>query len=136
MRVSLIGAYAAGLFDGEGHICIDKGMGKRYGPYPYLVIGITSACRAVLDWLYDNFGGRIHSKHRKSETKRPCWVWRTSGDSALQFLRSVKEFVITKAQVVELGIKFQETKNQTSTEEKMKLREQIMSLTFGRKYAS
>jgi len=109
-------AYIAGLFDGEGSICIvmSKPSAKRQtsSPSHSLQVGITNTNRDLIDWLHNNLGGYIsdnsHSPSRKRESH--CWAWRVMSNQSKDFLKLIYPFLKVKRRQAELAIQFQETK--------------------------
>lgn len=92
--------YIAGLFDGEGHVCIshdDKRMN----------VGISSCDRRVLDVLHDRFGGHVIEHRRESERQRTLyqWILRKKGEQ-LVFLAAVKPWVMLKEEAVSAAFAF------------------------------
>jgi hypothetical protein len=88
-------AYAAGLFDGEGTICIafvsanpNKSRKAKYARYSLRVsIGQTDV--ESVKWMHDVFGGSLHqSTHKISykDGRSARWNWTLSCNSAAEFL--------------------------------------------------
>lgn len=90
--------YAAGFFDGEG--CVSLGLydngakkGKRV-VRGQLVLANTNL--SVLEWLRDNWGGRIYRK-RDTIERRPQWQWFLGEKHMGAFLDDVLPFLKVKA---------------------------------------
>lgn len=107
-------AYAAGLFDGEGNICVAKYYCDRptkpYMRYQLKVsVGMTHYPTVLA--FYREFGGfvvRNDSAHRKNPLNRVQYNWYAWSGYAHKFLVSVEPYLITKREEALLGIEFQE----------------------------
>lgn len=100
-------AYAAGFFDGEGHIRITK-HSKR-GSYTLQL----SAVQATLDPLplFERvFGGTINRRLVKyRQTPRAIYTWQASSGVAELALRRMLPYLIAKKDEAELALSFRET---------------------------
>lgn len=74
-------AWAAGLFEGEGHISWAKSP-------KYLVIGLTTTDEDVIRKFLDVVGmGAISGPYRNvSDANKPVWKWRAYGVKKVQYL--------------------------------------------------
>lgn len=101
--------YAAGIFDGEGHISVSKATRKRKDgseyPQHWLIIAISNTNLELMEWFIDKFGGS-YRKDREGSI-RTCWCWRLSCLKALKFLDLVSPYLIVKKNQVKLGMDFQ-----------------------------
>lgn len=92
--------YIAGLFDGEGHVCIghdDKRMN----------VGVSSCDRRVLDALHDRFGGHVIEHRRKLLHQRTLYQWvLRKKDEQRTFLEAVKPWVVVKGEAVAAAFAF------------------------------
>ena len=101
--------YAAGLFDGEGWISI-VGIVKRR-EYR-LVVGLTMTDSRPIIFLNDWFGGDDRSDAMyHTYTGKPVYRWVLHATNAMDFLKLIKPFSITKKEKIDLAIEFQERKN-------------------------
>jgi hypothetical protein len=98
--------YAAGLFDGEGFVTIqrEKGNTIRYN----LITGIQMTNRAGIEYLAANFGGKIRKYLHKNPNFLPAYTWVLYGHKAHHFLKTILPFLKVKRQDAEIGIKFVE----------------------------
>lgn len=104
-------AYAAGLIDGEGYIGIEKivrlerkGQPTRY----YLRVTVTQKDGKVMDWLYGNFGGKIHKGNNHNQvTDNWIYWWRIENSPASDFLKQILPFLKIKRNQAEIAIRFQ-----------------------------
>lgn len=105
-------AYAAGFFDGEGHIRIQK-HSARCNTY-MLQASISQATKEPLDWFVNHFGGTIKRrvvsyKHDGRVGKRCQWTWQVSSSMAEAFVRSVLPYIKTKNVELEIALQFRKT---------------------------
>ncbi len=108
-------AYAAGFFDGEGAVMIWRRTGGKRAddglPYHRLHVRIRQCDRRPLDWLAERFGGTVHrSVNAKTATNsREAFDLCMSARSAAWFLRTIRPYVIVKAERIDVALKFQVT---------------------------
>ena len=103
--------YAAGLFDGEGWITLNKWEvpGRDYIRYQ-LFVGIGMVHKPVIDAMHSNFGGNVFVKRPsagQSERTRTGSIWRLSLGPAAAFLEKIVPYLIVKKDEAELAIEFQ-----------------------------
>lgn len=96
-------AYAAGLFDGEGHIAISyRTRGTR------IVFGyrldIANVNRTMLQRIQEWFGGNITLNKRNR-----VYYLLLAGDTADAFLVSIRPYLIAKADEADIAIEFRRT---------------------------
>lgn len=95
-------AYAAGIFDGEGHISLmrlAKPSRKLARPAYGLDVQVTNTDRPVLEFFRDRFGGRVKS-HSMVEGRKPTYRWQVTGKKIDNFLVRVQPYIrIRKLQV-------------------------------------
>lgn len=78
--------YAAGLMDGEGTITLSRRNG---GEFRSPIVSMSSTTYELVQFMKDSFGGCVSSHKTYKSHHKPSWVWKISGDSAINFLRSV-----------------------------------------------
>lgn len=106
MRDSEI-AYAAGFFDGEGHIRIAK-HSKR-GSY-MLQVSAVQATLEPLPIFERLFGGTIHRRVTQYRgTPRAQYTWQASSGAAESALRQMLPFLRTKRDEAEMALEFRAT---------------------------
>jgi hypothetical protein len=113
-------AYCAGFFDGEGHICIAYSKAKiggspksKYARYS-LRVAATQCSGPVIQWMKDNFGGRVYysvGKRSYDDGQYGRWNWELSSARAATFLAAIRPWLIVKAEEADLALKFQATMN-------------------------
>lgn len=104
-------SYAAGIFDGEGCVLIDRHKGKDGRPNVNHMLTVTIGMTDPLlpRFLYDLFGGHVSFNQRDlpGKSRRDFWVWRIKGFRAASCLKAMRPFVKLKAHQVDLAIEFQ-----------------------------
>lgn len=92
-------AYFAGLFDGEGSVClVRRQCEKDATPCYMLEAGVTNTCIAPLLELKHSFGGHI-SENRLDLNhlgKKRCWTWRVDAKKAAKFLTFIFPYLRIK----------------------------------------
>jgi len=99
--------YAAGLFDGEGYVGIDKtsvSSGKARSVHRGVRVIISQKDGRIMNWLKDNFGGNVYSQ--RNGTKYSIYRWRTHAEKADKFLRCIQPYVIIKKPQVDFALDF------------------------------
>ncbi len=98
-------AYAAGFFDGEG--CVAVVVRSRSEKEISLVVTIGQLDNTPLDFLAKNYGGKVnrHAKKYKDEIVY-VYSWCLYGENALSFMRTVRPYLICKAEEVDAALKF------------------------------
>jgi hypothetical protein len=96
--------YAAGLFDGEGFVTIQRLRGKRI--QYNLIVGIKMADDQGINHLAKYFGGSIHKYERENKSYLPITSWTLYGYKACKFLELILPALKVKARVAEVGIIF------------------------------
>jgi len=109
-------AYLAGLIDGEGCIyAVKRGrtLPGRPERFTYcLTLEMAMCSKETIFWVAENFGGRVCVQ--KSRTNRPYYHWRITNDSAVEVLKKVYPFMVTKKQQAALAFKFREVIKQSA----------------------
>lgn len=109
-------AYAAGLFDGEGHIGVRYKSNKncinpkyKYPNY-YLVVTLAQIELAAVNWLHKIFGGSKTwsvTKRSDSDVKFLKATWTLSARQARDFLLIVKPYLKLKDREADIAVSFQ-----------------------------
>lgn len=113
-------AYAAGFFDGEGCITIiwepNKITRRSYGTYHYqrywLQINLSQNDPEPINWLVAKFGGCsrfVRGKRSYDRGYYERWDWRISTNEAIEFLKTIRPFLIVKAAQADVAFEFAET---------------------------
>jgi len=106
-------AYFAGLFDGEGSICITRHKPKRGISEQHTLLCLLSMTnREAVSAFRDCFGGGMTVHERSNGKRKLMWGWVMSSNKARIFLESILPFLrIKKAEAV-IAIEFQTRKKQ------------------------
>lgn len=114
-------AWAAGFFDGEGFVTIQKRnskakSGKRYESY-YLRIGINHVAVEPLDEMLRIFGGTIRKQaaHTVVGNRKQRHSWQMSCTQAKETLIQMMPYFRNKQKAAELGIELQNTMSDVKT---------------------
>lgn len=102
-------AYAAGLFDGEGNVCIgaNKNVPEAKGIIYNMRIGAAQNEPEVLFWLRDRWGGSVNPTRRKTAAHNITHTWACFARKAAVFLENVLPFLQIKRERALLALKFQ-----------------------------
>jgi hypothetical protein len=101
-------AYAAGIFDGEGCVCIKEvKQHKSHKPTYSLSVHITNTNEDVINWLLINFDGSKHTKIPKQENRRKYFRWNCQSKHAANFLTEILPYIKIKNPQVEIALSFQ-----------------------------
>lgn len=103
-------AYAAGLFDGEGHVIIYKDVNRKIGKNPtyILIVGCTNTDRKLIDFLYKRWGASYQiRKDIKHPEYKICYEWTIQAKKAINFLKDIFPYLIGKKEKAKLAIEFQ-----------------------------
>lgn len=109
-------AYVAGLFDGEGHVIIyrwgirQSDKYKTKSPAYTLICGLTNTDKKMIDFVYDRWGASRSIRERVwgHPTWKTCYSWTIQANMAMNFLKDVLPWLITKKEKAKIGIEFQE----------------------------
>ena len=112
-------AYAAGIIDGEGCICIYKHRKRKDTKHGYifaLTVRVTNTNEYIINWFKMQFGGGIcKMADRTSRGYKDCWQWAISGKKASDFLKLIEPYLLIKYPQAELAIAFQTKKSRRPT---------------------
>lgn len=104
-------AWAAGLFEGEGSIRVNKPTGRNLG---HLVCSVANTDIEVVRFFQARWPGHFKIR-RPLPNRRPAWEWLISTQRAAAFLRIIRPFVMTDRvkRKIEVALAFQEQKCRT-----------------------
>jgi len=121
-------AYAAGILDGEGCICITKQRSDRHHKRGYemkLLVSIGNTDFSLLEWLRARFGGSIYSYSKSGNGRKPIGQWHLDSRKAIPFLKAVLPYLVIKQAQAELALDFQvgrvHTNRLTDEEDKLQV---------------
>ena len=78
-------AYAAGLLDGEGSVCLIRP--RKSAPYRYPFIYMTNTSIELVSLMYGLFGGRVRTKKVYRKHYKPAYEWMVSGNTCIEALK-------------------------------------------------
>ncbi len=101
-------SYLAGIFDGEGCVCITKKRIKGCINPGYEVSLQVQMCDEAIPRLFQNvFGGSLLKHSYKGEGKelwRPKWHWRIDSQQTAPIMRELMPYVILKRPQFEVAL--------------------------------
>ena len=101
--------YVAGFFDGEGTVGIGLTMeatrSGRWRPRHRLYVRIGHTNLPILEMLKHQFGGSIHAYKLKTG-HAPAWGWALGSADSINFLRTIRPFLILKTAEADLAFEF------------------------------
>lgn len=103
-------AYFAGLFDGEGWICITRtrpDKGRKLPSYS-LNVGVANTHRGVMDEFRSAFGGRIDTRIDK-DGYAPCHHWSASMKTIELFLQAMLPHLLIKREQALIALEFRKS---------------------------
>lgn len=103
-------AYAAGIIDGEGSVCIRRYVHKTPGhhiPSFSLYVEIRMTNREAVEFIHAVFGGCLKSKGT-TKTGKVIYDWKIYGNQAADFLRQVIPYLKCKKRQAAIAIRFSE----------------------------
>lgn len=97
--------YLASMIDGEGWISLQRSKRKKDSQaWTYMSnIGIANTNNILMEWLFNNFGGRINKKRKyKSQTgTKTIYEWRLNSTQSNILLKKVSRFLLLKRKQAE-----------------------------------
>lgn len=98
--------YLAGIFDGEGSVCITMMGGRaRKRPLHVLAVVVAMCHEEIIVAFHGRFGGEIRREALR-ENRRQQWRWRATGATAASFLAEIEPHLIVKREQALLGLEF------------------------------
>lgn len=102
-------AYIAGLFDGEGCVCLTSKVNNNGQRYHSMQLYLTNTDRDVLEWVQERCGGSLHGPFQHKPQHRPGFRIQWAGRAITPFLRLIQPYVRIKREAVEIGLRFRES---------------------------
>lgn len=108
--------YAAGIFDGEGHLSIEKQSSngiQRKKDYYTLRLIISNTSLQLINWLliYTNGSKQVC---KKKVGHKQCYKVVLFGDNLFNFLLQVYPYLIVKKPIADIAFEFRKTVGKTS----------------------
>jgi hypothetical protein len=127
-------AYIAGLFDGEGCVCLILRKVNMKSPKVMLLCTISNTNKNVLLWCREVIGcGSVNlSYETKEKNRQPCSLFSISFKPAMLFLKDILPFLKIKKDRAILAIKFIEERDFISFDEQMLYRNEMKKLNKGK----
>lgn len=103
-------AWAAGLFEGEGTVRINKPTKRNMGA---LIVSVVNTDMQVLQFFQDRWPGYMKRATGLGPRQRPAWVWVTAAHDAAAFLRAIRPYVVRDRvkERIDHGLDFQAGKS-------------------------
>jgi len=116
-------SWAAGFFDGEGYVTIQRRIHPKGYIGHYLRVGINHVAPEPLIEMQRIFGGRIEKQNPESVSgnRHPRHRWTLSTSQAAEALKQMMPYFRNKQNVASLALDFQ----QTIQSNKQKLSEEV-----------
>lgn len=97
-------AYAAGLIDGEGSICLVP-KSRTY----FLRVQIANTNIDVLRWVQQKFGGNVHTiwNGQSKQNWKTGWMWQMGWTRAAEFIRLIRPWLKIKADQADVALEWQ-----------------------------
>jgi len=102
MTSSLVLAYLAGFFDGDGSIHLVSNASRSTRGYS-LQVSVTQKGKAILERFQEAFGGGIYPTGRS----KSFWKWQLGARKACDFLIEVFPYLYLKRKQAILAFEFQ-----------------------------
>lgn len=102
-------AWAAGLFEGEGTVRINKPGRRNWG---HLAVSVVNTDRQVVEWFQSRWPGYMKVATGMRPSQRQAWVWVTAAKRAATFLAAIRPFVVRDRvrERIDHGLDFQAQK--------------------------
>ena len=100
-------AWAAGLFEGEGTVRINKPTKRNAG---HLVASVVNTDRQITDYFQSRWPGYMQKASGLDPTRqREAWVWNVAARKVAAFLAAIMPFVVRDAVLERIahGLTFQ-----------------------------
>ena len=125
-------AYLAGVVDSDGYIGVTKGKpnpGNTKNPQYSLTVNVTNTSKAMMDWLVQNFGGRVYERKTPTNANwKQCYNWVVMFQNAREVLEMIEPFLVVKREQALVGIELMRdwiTNNRGTPVEEVARRERI-----------
>ena len=98
--------YAAGIFDGEGCVLINKRVLKASNEIPQynLKISITATYLPMLEAMQQTYGGSVQAVNNK--VNKPLYSWALSTNGSIAFLTRVYPYLMEKKAQAWLALEY------------------------------
>lgn len=117
-------SYWAGLFDGEGHVALERRTNRGQGRSYTLQVGLGITHPGITACLQEAWGGSVKKHHQSANYV--VWYWRVSQDKAQAFLEAIRPYSLVKAAEIDIALEFLQTRKRNRgkvSDEELELRE-------------
>lgn len=108
-------AYVAGIFDGEGHLSIEKqsanGIQRKHDYYTLRIV-IANTNLQLIDWLVTKFNGSKQIS-KKVEGHKQVYKFVLFGDKLFDLLVNMYPYMIIKKPIADVAFEFRKTVGKT-----------------------
>lgn len=118
-------AYIAGFIDGEGCIRIKKS--NQSGNSYYVTLQVTNTDKRPLMTIKDIFKGKVFFQEKKPLGKI-IWQYYSATSEAVDTLRVLVGFLVSKKKQAELAIKFHDTQKNLTGKQKLKMHDRMRDM--------
>lgn len=125
-------AYLAGVVDSDGYIGITKAKpypGNTKNPQYSLTVNVTNTSKVMMDWLVENFGGRVYNRKMPTDANwKQCYNWVVMFQNAREVLELIEPYLVVKRKQALLGIELMRdwvTNNKGTPPEEVARRERL-----------
>jgi hypothetical protein len=124
--------YAAGFFDGEGTVQLNRYKRNKKGDACYrLCVSVSNTKKEVIDWFKETFGtGCVHPIRKFKKGGNPGWRWLLYSRRASKFLQMIYPYLKVKKDDAEIGILFQDFINKRKPHSRQTLSEKKFILSL------
>ena len=92
-------AWAAGIIDGEGTICIER-CGR-------VMLVVTNTDMRILCEFKCLYGGAIYANHRRDRpSSKPCWQWKIVGKKTALIIKKFFPYLVSKREQAKKALEF------------------------------
>lgn len=102
-------AWAAGLFEGEGSVRINKATRRNLG---HLIASVCNTDRQVIEFFQERWPAYMKPATGLRPEQRPAWVWVIAARRAAAFLSQIQPYLQTDRvrEKARVGLEFQQGK--------------------------
>ena len=107
----ILWSYLAGLFDGEGTVCISTSHNRNNTTIFQMNVKVANTKLELMQWLITNFGGYYSVSNAKSDTKKRYstqYAWMPKGKkNRIEVLERMLPYLVIKKQQALIGLEFE-----------------------------
>jgi hypothetical protein len=106
----ILWSYLAGLFDGEGTVCISTSHNRNNTTIFQMNVKVANTKLELMQWLIKNFGGSYSVSDAKRNAKGHCtqYAWMPKGkNNRIDVLERMLPYLVIKKQQALIGLEFE-----------------------------